>query len=149
MIEAEAFLEAFSQVCPNESFEADTMLVAETLISVPASCIEKVVAELGSTFSVHHLSTITGQDRGLELELLYHFWHGQGITLRVMLPRDDARVPTLTRVIPGAGFYERELGEMLGVTFEGHPGPEHLLLPEDWEGGPPLRKDPQPEEERA
>ena len=149
MIDAEAVLEAFSETCPGETFEADTIPVAETVISVPAPCIEKVIAELSSTFSVCHLSTITGQDRGTILELLYHFWHGQGITLRVMLPRDDARVPTLTGVIPGADFYERELGEMLGVTFEGHPGPEHLLLPEDWEGGPPLREESRAGEEES
>jgi len=64
----------------------------------------------------------------------------------VALPREGARVRTLTETIPGADFYEREVGEMLGVTFEGHPGPEHLLLPEDWESEPPLRKAQQAEE---
>jgi NADH:ubiquinone oxidoreductase subunit C len=119
--------------------------VDETVIEIPAACLEDVVDVLRTTFSVYHLSTITGQDRGTELELLYHFWHGRGITLQVALPREGARVRTLTESIPGADFYEREVGEMLGVTFEGHPGPEHLLLPEDWESEPPLRKEQQAE----
>ena len=139
-METKALLEAFREACPGHSFDAHAMPVDETVIEVPAACLEDVVDALRSTFSVYHLSTITGQDRGTELELLYHFWHGQGITLQVTLPREDPCVPTLTGAIPGADFYEREVGEMLGVTFEGHPGPQHLLLPEDWESEPPLRK---------
>ncbi|MFW6135393.1 MAG: NADH-quinone oxidoreductase subunit C [Chloroflexota bacterium] len=149
MIETEALLEAFGEACPDHSFDARTMPVDETVIEVPAACLEDLVGILLSTFSAHHLSTITGQDRGTKLELLYHFWHGRGVTLQVMLPRDDARVPTLTNAIPGADFYEREVGEMLGVTFEGHPGPEHLLLPDDWESEPPLLEEEPAEEDDA
>jgi NADH-quinone oxidoreductase subunit C len=138
MVETEALLEAFAVECPGHSFEARTMPVDETVIDVPPVCIEEVVAVLRTAFSVHHLSTITGQDLGAEMELLYHFWHEGGLTLRVTLPREDPRVSTITVAIPGADFYEREVGEMLGVTFDGHPGPEHLLLPDDWESEPPL-----------
>ncbi|MEA3375815.1 MAG: NADH-quinone oxidoreductase subunit C [Chloroflexota bacterium] len=145
-MQAKTLLDAFGEACPDQTFEARTMPVDETVIEIPAACLEEVVAVLSGTFSVHHLSTITGQDRGAELELLYHFWHGQGVTLQVVLPRDDARIRTLTDVIPGADFYEREVGEMLGVTFEGHPGPEHLLLPDDWEEGPPMLKGQSDEE---
>lgn len=145
-MEIENLLAALGEVCPDHSFEARTMPVDETVIEIPAACLEDVVNVLRSTFSVHHLSTITGQDRGTALELMYHFWHGRGITLRIALPREDPCVPTLTGAIPGADFYEREVGEMLGVTFEGHPGPEHLLLPEDWESEPPLRKERPAEE---
>lgn len=145
MIEIEAVLEAFRATCPDHSFDASTMLTDETVIEIPAACLKEVVNVLLGTFSVYHLSTITGQDRGADLELLYHFWHGRGITLQVKVPREDARVSTLTGAIPGVDFYEREVGEMLGVTFEAHPGPEHLLLPEDWESGPPLLKE-QPDE---
>ena len=140
-MKTETLLAALGEACPDHAFEADTMPVDEAVIEIPASCLEKVVAVLRSTFSIYHLSTITGQDRGTELELLYHFWHERGITLRVALPREDPRVTTLTGIIPGADFYEREVGEMLDVTFDGHPGPEHLLLPEDWESGPPLREE--------
>lgn len=139
-MEEKALLSAFREACPDRAFEARAIPVDEIVIEVPAECLEKVVAVLRETFSVHHLSTITGQDRGAELELLYHFWHGDGITLQVTLPREEARVSTLTDAISGADFYEREVGEMLGVTFEGHPGPVHLLLPDDWEGEPPMRK---------
>ncbi len=148
-MEAKALLDAFGEACPDQTFEARTMPVDETVVEVPAPCLGEVVGVLRKTFSVHHLSAITGQDRGAELELLYHFWHEHGITLQVTLGREDARVGTLTDAIPGADFYEREVGEMLGVRFEGHPGPEHLLLPDDWEEGPPMLQEEPAEEGEA
>jgi hypothetical protein len=45
-----------------------------------------------------------------------------------------------TDVIVGAAFYEREIMEMLGVTFEGHPEPKPLFLPDDWGAAKPLRR---------
>lgn len=144
-METEALLEAFKNACPGQTFEARAMPVDEIIVETPADCLEEVVAVLRVTFSVYHLSTITGQDRGAELELLYHFWGEHGITLRLTLRRDDAHVVTLTDAIPGADFYEREVAEMLGVSFDGHAGLKHLLLPEDWEGRPPLLEE-EPEE---
>jgi NADH:ubiquinone oxidoreductase subunit C len=139
-MEKKALLDAFHQACPDQTFEAHVIPVDEIIIEIPAGCLEKIVTLLLETFSIHHLSTITGQDRGTEIELLYHFWHECGITLQVKLPREGTQISTLTEIIPGADFYEREVGEMLDVTFEGHPGPEHLLLPDDWEQGPPMRE---------
>lgn len=148
-MEAKALLEAFSSACPGQTFEARAMPVDEIIVETPADCLEEVVAVLHGTFSVYHLSTITGQDRGAELELLYHFWHQHGVTLRVTLPREEARIRTLTDAIPGAGFYEREVGEMLGVSFDGRQGPEHLLLPDDWKDGPPMLENRSSEEDEA
>lgn len=147
-MEVTAILEAFAEACPGETFEAHTIPVAETVVAVPAACLQEVVSVLDSTFSISHLSTITGQDRGEALELLYHFWSGaRGLTLRVTLPRDAARVISLTELIPGASFYEREIAEMLDVSFAGHPHLEHFLLPEDWEEGAPLRQEPPGQDE--
>ncbi|TMQ00678.1 MAG: NADH-quinone oxidoreductase subunit C [Thaumarchaeota archaeon] len=55
--------------------------------------------------------------------------------------RDEPSVPTLIEVWPGAEYHERETHEMLGVVFSGHPNLKNLLLPEDWNDIPPLRKD--------
>ena len=62
------------------------------------------------------------------------------VHLRTSCPRDDARVPTLLGVFAGAGWHEREIAEMYGVAFDGHPDPAPLLLPP---GGvrQPLRKE--------
>lgn len=93
-----------------------------------------------------YLSAITGLDQGVEaglLEVLYHFSEDAAVTtLRVPIPREDARVPSLIDVIPSVSFYERELSEMFGVTVEGTPDTSRLFLPDDWPDGVyPLRKD--------
>jgi Ni,Fe-hydrogenase III component G len=76
------------------------------------------------------------------LEALYHFAVGPEITtLRVKLPYENPKVPTLCNLIPAATLFERELQELLGITVENTPNPDRLILPEDWPDGIyPLRK---------
>jgi NADH-quinone oxidoreductase subunit C len=65
------------------------------------------------------------------------------IRLRVQVPVDDARVPTLFDLYPGTEAMEREVYDMFGIAFTDHPDLTRILMPEDWEGHP-LRKDDQP-----
>ena len=62
------------------------------------------------------------------------------IRLRVQVPADDPTVPTLFDLFPGTEALEREVADMFGIVFEGHPDPTRILMPPDWEGHP-LRKD--------
>ena len=62
------------------------------------------------------------------------------VQLRVPVDGDQPKVPTATRVYDVANWRERELIDMFGIQFEGHPDPRRLLLPEDQDGHP-LRKD--------
>ena len=62
------------------------------------------------------------------------------IRLRVQVPADDARVPTLFDMYPGSEAMEREVFDMFGIEFTDHPDLTRILMPEDWEGHP-LRKD--------
>ncbi|MFJ9698062.1 NADH-quinone oxidoreductase subunit C [Streptomyces fradiae] len=62
------------------------------------------------------------------------------LLLRTTVPHDAAALPTAVGVYAGAAWHERETTEMFGVTFEGHPNPAKLLLPDNFEGHP-LRKD--------
>ena len=68
--------------------------------------------------------------------------HGQRerIRLRVQVPADDPSVPSLFNVHPGTEAMEREVFDMFGLTFVGHPDLTRILMPEDWVGHP-LRKD--------
>jgi len=60
--------------------------------------------------------------------------------LKVRLMSDDARVPTVSEIWPAANWAEREVFDLFGVDFTGHPDLRRVLLPDDWEGHP-LRKD--------
>lgn len=62
------------------------------------------------------------------------------ITLRVPLDGDAPHLDTLEKVYPNANWFERELWDMFGITFDGHSDPRRILMPHDWEGHP-LRKD--------
>lgn len=62
------------------------------------------------------------------------------LTVKVHIPKDDCRIQSVVGVYPGADWHEREAAEMFGITYEGHPDPRHMLLPDDWAGFP-LRKD--------
>ncbi len=104
-------------------------------------CMERMV----HAFNIAYIVTITGVDLGEELELIYHLWCEKEnvlISVRVKLPKEAPHIETVTDLLPGAVLYEREVFDMLGVIFEGHPDLRRLLLPEDWpEGVHPLRKD--------
>jgi NADH:ubiquinone oxidoreductase subunit C len=132
-------LSALREAYPKGEISARQVPVKETFVYLPAERVRTAVGLLVEAFGVSHLSTLTGVDTGERLELLYHFWEGEGLTLCTSLPRYEASIPTVTDLIPGAAFYEREVGEMLHVTFQGIPDPSPLLLPDDWSGEAPLR----------
>jgi NAD(P)H-quinone oxidoreductase subunit J len=62
------------------------------------------------------------------------------VRLKVFLPREDPRVPSVFWIWKGADWQERESYDMYGIIYEGHPNLKRLLMPEDWVGYP-LRKD--------
>lgn len=62
------------------------------------------------------------------------------LRLKVQVPEGDATVPSLFDVHPGVEALEREVFDMFGIAFEGHPDLTRILMPEDWDGHP-LRKD--------
>ncbi len=62
------------------------------------------------------------------------------LRVRCQVPADDASLPSLFDLWMGAEAHEREVYDMFGLSFVGHPDPSRILMPEDWEGHP-LRKD--------
>ncbi len=62
------------------------------------------------------------------------------VRVKVFVPRDDPRVPSVYWIWKSADFQERESYDMYGIVYEGHPNLKRILMPEDWVGWP-LRKD--------
>ena len=62
------------------------------------------------------------------------------VRLRAQVPEGDPTIASLFSLHPGSEALEREVFDMCGITFEGHPDLTRILMPEDWEGHP-LRKD--------
>lgn len=99
-------------------------------------------ADLGLDF----LCSVTATDRpGHEPR----FWvvyelsstvHRHRLRVKVGLPEDDPRVPSVVGLFPTADWHERETYDFYGIEFEGHPNLRRILLPDDWVGWP-LRKD--------
>jgi NADH-quinone oxidoreductase subunit C len=76
-------------------------------------------------------------------QLSYHILsHGykERIRLRVLVEEADPAVESITSVWPAANYYEREVFDLFGLRFEGHPNLRRIMMPEDWTGHP-LRKD--------
>jgi NADH-quinone oxidoreductase subunit C len=95
-------------------------------------------------FACDYCEFTSGVDRGPDgIDVVTHVFsttHHHNVRVKVRLAADDPVCPTISDVYPAANWHERETMEMFGVTFEGHPQPVRLLLPEPFEGHP-LRKD--------
>jgi len=91
----------------------------------------------------NYLNCITGVDYLDYLEVVYHLTsmeHNHSIVLKVRCSREKPEVPSVVSVWRGADFQEREIFDLLGITFMGHPNLKRIFM---WEGfkGHPLRRD--------
>lgn len=113
-------------------------------VYIKKDTLKDAVNYLVKDLKFKHLSTITGVDLGGEIEVIYHLAYEGSIVLSVRLTVSEKNpsIPTITDLIPGAVLYEREVHDLLGVNFEGHPDLSPLVLPEEWpQGVYPLRKE--------
>jgi NADH-quinone oxidoreductase subunit C len=118
-------------------------------ITIPSTRASEAGTFVRDVLGFDHISAVSGVDwiaKG-EFEVIYFvgsFRPGLEdfvFCLSERIPRDNPVVSTLIQVWPGAEYHERETHEMFGINFQGHPSNAHLLLPEDWNDLPPLRKD--------
>jgi NADH-quinone oxidoreductase subunit C len=66
--------------------------------------------------------------------------NGKRMRVRAQVPEADPTIATLFELFPGTEAMEREVYDMFGIVFDGHPDLTRILMPDDWEGHP-LRKD--------
>jgi len=87
------------------------------------------------------LTAVDLEAEGFEIVLhVYSVRRQHHINLKTIVPRGNPALPTLAHVWLGANWSERETAELFGITFQGHPDPRKLLLPDEFVGHP-LRKD--------
>jgi NADH-quinone oxidoreductase subunit C len=97
--------------------------------------------------NLNYISTISGVDLGVEaneIEIVYFvssIQHKHKLTIKARLPRIGGKIATISGILKGANWFEREIWELFGVDFEGHPNLERFLLPEDWDSGNPMLRD--------
>jgi NADH-quinone oxidoreductase subunit C len=146
----EEIVEELKKAFGEKIIEAKVPRKRRIFISISAKWYKDLIKYLFEKMQITHVSTITGMDVGDKIEVMPHlFGRGVEITVKVDIPKEKPEIDTITDVLPGASLYEREVHDLLGVVFVGHPNLERLILPEDWpEGVYPLRKEykPQPPE---
>jgi len=84
-----------------------------------------------------------GREFGPRFEVVYHLYslpHNHRLRLKVRVEEDDARAPSAVGLWPIANWFEREVWDMFGIRFDGHPDLRRLLMYEEFQGHP-LRKD--------
>ena len=124
-------------------FDRDEMTVYVDRSSLRGACI-LLRDDVGCPFNF--LSDVTCVDRfpsEPRFEVVYHLLSipkKERVRLKVRLNGDGPAVESVTSVWPAANYFEREVFDLFGVRFTGHPYLRRLLMPEDWEGHP-LRKD--------
>ncbi|HKR81075.1 MAG TPA: NADH dehydrogenase (quinone) subunit D [Nitrospira sp.] len=130
------------------SVEADTAR-SEVTVQVAAERILDLTRYLHDApdASFDHLTDICSVDYpedAQRFEVVYHLHslaYGRRLRLKARLSEDNATIASVTSVWKGAEFLEREVYDMMGIRFEGHPDLRRILLPEDYAEGYPLRKD--------
>jgi len=112
--------------------------------TVPKQDIVKIAKFLKDTgdFLFEYLKCLTAVDYTDRMEVvyeLYSFRLNVGMKLKVILAPSDLKISSVTSVWGAADWFEREVYDMFGIVFEGHPNLKRILLEDDWKGFP-LRK---------
>jgi NADH-quinone oxidoreductase subunit C len=143
-MDAQAIIDTLSPLVPGASFEA-VPSVDFTTVYAPADQIVATCQVLRDSLDFEVLVEVTCADylpRAPRYEVVYHLLSvskRERLRVKVRVPA-DATLATVQGVYPGAGWLEREVWDMFGIVFDGHPDLRRLLMPEDWEGHP-QRKD--------
>jgi NADH-quinone oxidoreductase subunit C len=118
----------------------------ELTVFIARESIREAVARLKAQGLTDFMSDLTCADfypREPRFEVAYHLLsmkRKDRVRLKVRLSGDDPTLESITPVWPSANFFEREIFDLFGIRFLGHPYLRRIMMPEDWEGHP-LRKD--------
>lgn len=112
-------------------------------VTVDKAKLRETIVQLTCHKTFTGIATITGIDDGNEIEAIYHFTRKDLVlSLKTRVSKEEPVLPTITDIIPGSAFYEREVHDLFGIQFEGNPDLSPLLLPDHWPSDVyPLRRE--------
>ncbi len=147
-MDADGLIASLQQAVPDAQIERATSIDAQPTIVVAAGQLEPVARALRDVpdLAFAFLAELTAVDywprepRYEVVYLLVSIANRLRLRMKVRLPNDAAHLTTVSGIWPAANWLEREVWDLFGIAFDGHPDPRRLLMPEDWEGHP-LRKD--------
>ena len=147
-MDAPALIALLQQAAPGATVESAPSIDLQTSIAVSRDHVLDVARALRDAPELRFafLAELTAVDvwpREPRFEVIYvlvSLEHRLRLRMKVRLQGADAHVATVSGIWPAANWLEREVWDLFGIAFDGHPDPRRLLMPEDWEGFP-LRKD--------
>ena len=145
-------LESVRSALPDALLDAK-LFRNETTLIVDRGSIVQVMAYLRDTPGLlyNFLSDISAVDyypeynRPERFGVSYHLYsmlYNRRLRVKVFVPEEAPEVETVTGIWPGANWLEREIFDMMGINFKGHPDMRRILMPEDWDGHPHRRDYP-------
>src|SRR5215813_3521673 len=135
-----AAVKALSGLATDAKFDRDELIITVARASIIAAC--EALRQASFTF-LEDVTAVDWYPSEPRFQIVYHFLSfslKQRVCLIVRLDSDAASLDSITPAWPAANFYEREIFDLFGVHFGGHPNLRRIMMPEDWNGHP-LRKD--------
>jgi NADH-quinone oxidoreductase subunit C len=147
-MDAAALIASLQDAVPGAQLESVPSVDLHTTVYAPAEALPALARALRDRpdLAFTLLSDITAVDfwptepRSEVVYLLVSPANRLRLRLKARLNAETAHIATVTAVWPAANWLEREVWDLFGIVFDGHPDPRRLLMPEDWDGYP-LRKD--------
>jgi len=135
-----AAVKALSSLATDAKFDRGELTIAVGRENIIAAC--EALKQAGYNF-FEDVTAVDWYPSEPRFQITYSFLSmslKERLRLIVRLDSDEAALDSITPVWPAANFYEREIFDLFGVHFSGHPNLRRIMMPEDWKGYP-LRKD--------
>lgn len=112
-------------------------------VKVPRQILPELFLKLRDTHGFNYLANLTAVDYQERFELVYHIYSipdNRKLLVKADVDHNEPLAPSAVSIWPTADWQEREVFDLMGIRFEGHPNLKRILLPDEFEGHP-LRKD--------
>ncbi len=137
------FIENIKSQFPAEVLDTEVLKTKRVLVKIKPEAITQVTEYLYKSLMFRFIIASAYHTKQ-GFEILYHFSDdksGNIINIHVILPQENPEIESLANMFSGANWIEREMSELLGITFRNHPEPEKLISDGNWaEGVYPYRK---------